>query len=67
MAFCYLHVVSHGLARVILPEPILDRSAGVSYKKLVLLEKRKTFLTQLIKENAIPPATEVAGFLAEFL
>ena len=26
MAFCYLHVVSHGLARVILPEPILDRS-----------------------------------------
>lgn len=39
-------------------------SAGVSYKKLVLLEKRKTFLTQLIKENAIPPATEVAGFLA---
>ena len=42
-------------------------SAGVSYKKLVLLEKRKTFLTQLIKENAIPPATEVAGFLAEFL
>ena len=26
MAFCYLHVVSHGLTRVILPEPILDRS-----------------------------------------
>ena len=28
VAFCYLHVVSHGLARVILPEPILDRSAA---------------------------------------
>ena len=26
MAFCYLRVVSYGLARVILPEPILDRS-----------------------------------------
>ena len=26
VAFCYLHVVSHGLTRVILPEPILDRS-----------------------------------------
>ncbi len=39
-------------------------SSAVSCKKLVLLEKRKTFLTQLIKENAIPPATKVAGFLA---
>lgn len=29
-------------------------SAGVSYKKLVLLEKRKTFLIQLIKEDATP-------------
>ena len=26
--------------------------------------KEKTFLTQLINENAIHPATEVAGFLA---
>ena len=39
-------------------------SAAVSYRKLALLEKRKTFLTQLIKEDAIPPATEVAGSLA---
>ena len=39
-------------------------SAAVSCKKLMLLEKRKTFLTQLIKESAIPPATKVAGFLA---
>ena len=39
-------------------------SAAVSYRKLALLEKRKQFLTQLIMENAIPPATEVAGFLA---
>lgn len=39
-------------------------SAGVSCKKLRLLEKRRTFLTQLLKEDAIPPAAEVAGFLA---
>ena len=39
-------------------------SATVSCKKLKLLEKRKTFLTQLIKEDAIAPAIEVAGFLA---
>ena len=39
-------------------------SAGVSCKKLRLLEKRQTYLTQLLKEDAIPPATEVAGFLA---
>ncbi len=39
-------------------------SAGVNCKKLRLLEKRRTFLIQLLKENAIPPATEVAGFLA---
>ena len=39
-------------------------SAGVSCKKLRLLEKRKTYLTQLIKEDAIPPATEVTGFHA---
>ena len=37
---------------------------AVSHKHLRLLERRKTFLTQLIKEDAIPPATEVAGFLA---
>ena len=28
MAFCYLRVVGRGFARVILPELILDRSAG---------------------------------------
>ena len=39
-------------------------SPAVSHKHLRLLERRKTFLTQLIKEGAIPPATEVAGFLA---
>ena len=37
---------------------------AVSHKHLRLLERRKTFLAQLIKEDAIPPATEVAGFLA---
>ena len=37
---------------------------GIGFGQLKLLEKRKTFLTQLIKENAIPPATEVADFLA---
>ena len=39
-------------------------SPAVSHKHLRLLERRKTFLTQLIKEGAIPPATEVAGSLA---
>ena len=39
---------------------------GIGFGKLKLLEKRKTFLTQLIKENAIPPATEVVGSIAEF-
>ena len=37
---------------------------AVSHKHLRLLERRKTFLAQLIKEDAISPATEVAGFLA---
>ena len=37
---------------------------AVSHKHLRLLERRKTFLAPLIKEDAIPPATEVAGFLA---
>ena len=39
-------------------------SATVNCKNLALLEKRKTFLTQLVKEDAIPPANEIAGFLA---
>lgn len=37
-------------------------STDVSCKKLRLLEKRKTYLTQLLKENAISPTTSVAGF-----
>ena len=41
-------------------------SPGISYKKLTLIEKRKTYLTELRKkeEAAIPPASEDAGFLA---
>ena len=39
-------------------------SAGVSSKKLLLLEKRQTYLIQLLKEDAIPPTIEVAGSLA---
>ena len=43
-------------------------SAGISYKKLRLIEKRKTFLTEYRKEEAaIPPASEDAGFLAASL
>ena len=43
-------------------------SAGISYKKLSLLEKRKTFLTELRKEEAaIPPSPEGEGFLAASL
>ena len=41
-------------------------SASVSYKKLCLLEKRQTYLTQLLKEDAIPPAAEVAGPSRDF-
>lgn len=37
---------------------------AIHAKKLSLLEKRKTFLTELRKEAAIPPASEDAGFLA---
>ena len=39
-------------------------SVAVNCKKSGAFGKEKTFLTQLIKENAIPPATSVAGFLA---
>ena len=42
-------------------------SEGVSYKKLSLLERRTTFLTQLVKEGAIPPVSKDTGFLARFL
>ena len=39
-------------------------SAHANYKKLRLLEKHKTYLNQLLKEDAISPATEVLGSLA---
>ena len=39
-------------------------SAGMSNKKLRPLEKRQTFLTQLFKEDAIYPATEVSESIA---
>ena len=42
-------------------------SAGISHKKLSLLEKRKTYLTEYRKEAALPPAAEAAGFRADFL
>ncbi len=42
-------------------------SAGISHKKLSLVEKRKTFLTEYRKEVALPPAAEAAGFRADFL
>ena len=37
-------------------------SAGISYKKLKLIEKRKSYLTE--RRTAVPPATKVVGFLA---
>ena len=42
-------------------------SAGISHKKLSLVEKRKTYLTEYRKEAALPPAAEAAGFRADFL
>ena len=42
-------------------------SEGVSYKKLSLLERRTTYLTQLVKESAIPPVSKDTGFLARCL
>ena len=33
-------------------------SAGISYKKLRLLEKRQTYLTEIRKEEALPPLPE---------
>ena len=42
-------------------------SAGISYKKLRLLEPRTTYLTEFRKEAALPPAAEAAVFRADFL
>ncbi len=43
-------------------------SAGISCKKLRLLETRKTFLTDYRKEEAaIPPSAQAVGFLAAIL
>ena len=42
-------------------------SADVSSKKLTLVEKRKTYLTEYRKEAALHPAAEAAGFRADFL
>ena len=40
---------------------------NLTSSKLSLLEKRKMFLTELEMRAATPPASEDAGFLAEFL
>ena len=42
-------------------------SAGISYKKLRLLEPRTTYLTEFRKEAALPPLHKCRGFRAEFL
>lgn len=42
-------------------------SAGISSKKLTLLEKRKTYLTEYRKEAALPPLNEFRGFRADVL
>ena len=42
-------------------------SAGISSKKLTLLEKRKTYLTEYRKEAALPPLNEFRVFLADVL
>ena len=39
-------------------------SPAASHKRLQLVERRKTFLTQLIKEDGIPLATDVESFFA---
>ena len=41
-------------------------SAGISCKKLRLLEKRRTYLTEKRKETALPPLPEHRGLRAEF-
>ena len=39
-------------------------SAGISCKKLRLLEKRRTYLTEIRKEEALPPLPEGRGLRA---
>ena len=39
-------------------------SAGISYKKLHLLEKRRTYLTEIRKEEVLPPLPEGRGLRA---
>lgn len=39
-------------------------SAGICYKKLRLLEKRRTYLTEIRKEEALPPPPEGRGLRA---
>ena len=40
-------------------------SAGISCKKLTVVEKRKTYLTEYRKEAALPPLNEFRGFRAD--
>ena len=42
-------------------------SAGISSKKLKLLERRSSFLIQLVKEAALPLPAEAGGYRAEHL
>ena len=42
-------------------------SAGISSKKLTLLEKRKTYLTEYRNEAALPPLSKFRGFCADVL
>ena len=42
-------------------------SAGISSKKLKLLEKRRSFLIQLVKKAALPLPAEAGSFRAEHL
>ncbi|WP_418576998.1 hypothetical protein, partial [Parasutterella excrementihominis] len=39
-------------------------SAGISCKKLHLLEKRRTYLTEIRKEEVLPPLPEGRGLRA---
>lgn len=41
-------------------------SAGISFKKLRLHERRRTYLTELRKEAALPPLHEGRGLRADF-
>lgn len=41
-------------------------SAGISFKKLRLLEKRRTYLTEIRKEAALPPLPKRRGLRVDF-